>query len=128
MFDFLDVEKVRDNNFLEGNYYVKKPKKPEDHAVLFFYSMVDPESTEYGKVMGELRSDPSRTAIRTNEDCGWLVGAYVSTQDGFFWGIEQVIKEVQNDRNQEALRVVRQAADTDYILRLGIRDNPWGWK
>lgn len=36
MFDFLDVEKVRDNNFLEGNYYVKKPKKPEDHAVLFF--------------------------------------------------------------------------------------------
>lgn len=128
MFDFLDIENVRDDNYLEGNYYKRKPKKVEDHAILFSYSMIDPETTEYGKIMGELRSDPARTAIRTNENCEWRVGGFISTQDGFFWEIEQVMKEVQNERNKEALRVVRQPADTGYVLRLGIRDNPWGLK
>ena len=125
MFDILDMEKPVDENYLEGNYYVRKPKTLTDHAVIFTYAMIDPSTKDYGKIMGNLRADMSSCAIRTNDDCGWRVNGYVVTQDGEFWQIEGVRKDIQNEDNKEALRVVVQPANTDFVLRLIAVENPW---
>lgn len=128
IFDFLDMENPRDDQYLEANYYERLPKTPGDGPVLFSYEYLDPLSREYAKFMGELRNDNALTAIRTNEDLNWRVGSYVCTQDDQFWQIEAILKYIQSEENREALRIVKQAADTDFVLRLRIKDNPWELK
>lgn len=128
MFDFLDLEKPRDELPLEGNYYEKLPKTPSDYAVLFSYEYLDPLSQTYAKVLGEQRGDNQVTAIRTNDDLKWRINSYVCTQDDVFWQIEGVVTHSQTEENRDALRVVKRAPDTDFILRLRVKDNPWSLK
>lgn len=128
MFDFLDLETVRDDQYLEGTYYERLPKTPQDHPVLFSYEQLNPVSRDYAKLMGELRADNETTAIRTNERLRWRINSYVCTQDGKFWQIEGIVTQVQSEENKEVLRVLAQAIDTDFLLRLRLKDNPWSLK
>ena len=128
MIDFLDMETIRDTDFLSGTYYERKPKKPGDNPVFFEYEMLDERSRAYSLIMGGLHADAVTCAIKTDYDLKWKIGSFVVTQDGEFWTISEVRKTIQIPENREALRVVKQSNNTEYAIRLVICDNPWNWK
>lgn len=128
MFDYLDMETIKDTDYLEGNYYEKKPKKPEDNPVYFEYEMIDEKSRAYALIMGNMKSDNQTCAIKTDYALNWRINGYVVTQDGTLWTVSEVRKIVQIPENKEALRIVRQTNNTEYLIRLLIADNPWGLK
>ena len=113
MFDFIDMLSIHDHDFLEGNYYPKKPKSPKDHSILFDYEMVDENAVSYAKT------------IRTHEDIGWKIKGYVVTQDDLCWQIVDFRKILMPESNREALRVVKQSSQTEFIIRLIAVENPW---
>lgn len=126
--DFLDMETIKDTDYLEGTYYPRKPKTAEDNPVFFEYEIVDEKSRAYALIMGNLESDSVACAIKTDYDLQWKPNTFVVTQDGTFWTLAEVRKIVQVPENKEALRVVKQTNNTEFILRLVVCDNPWGWK
>lgn len=125
MFDFIDMLSIHDHDFLEGNYYPKKPKSPKDHSILFGYEMVDENAVSYAKILNNLRADQATCTIRTHEDIGWKIKGYVVTQDDLCWQIVDFRKILMPESNKEALRVVKQSSQTEYIIRLIAVENPW---
>ena len=124
--DLLDILRLKDTEYLTGTYYARQPFTPEDDGIAFTYEMVDPKSKTYAKLINNLEEPSSVTAIRTDDDCGFEINGYVATQGGDLWIVQEVLKNVQNDNTKEALRLLTETVQTEYVIRLLKVENPWG--
>lgn len=126
MFDFLDMETVRDEDYMEGSFYKRRPKTPNDYAVPFVYSEIDSKSRSYYKILQQLKSDQGTYTIKTRDNVGWKVNSYIVAQDGTMYQVVDYRKIMTPQSNKEALRVVKQSNSTEFVVRLLEVENPWG--
>lgn len=126
--DFLDLLTVRDEEVLSGTYYAKRPKTTADKGISFQYDIVDESDKTYSKVLEAIEAENATQTIKTNDMCGFKVKGYIATQDGDFWQIVGFIKRLVKHENKQALRLLKQTIDTEYVIRLVQVENPWGLK
>lgn len=125
----LDFFKPRDDEYMTGYYWDKKPQKGavmENGRQTFHYSKASAKEKQFNTVMQNMRLDSERYSIKTCDDCGFKVNGYISTQNGLFWTIEDIIHDEQTAGNEEALLMWKNAVKTEFILRLRRVQNPWG--
>jgi hypothetical protein len=123
--DMLDLLNPKNDYYFTGYYYPHYPSTPEDGRVTFNYRQINPYSRAFATVMNTVRLDAETYAIRTNEDCGFEIKGYISTQDGKFWLIEEIIHNEQVPGAEEALRLFKSVVQSEYLMRLVKMDNPW---
>ena len=128
MKDFLDFLQIKDEEVLTGTYYKRRPLTLADGGDVFQYDIVDESDTSYSNILNNLQTEKSVQTIKTNDVCGFKVKGYVVTQDGLFWQITGILKKMVKPENKQALRILKQTIETEYILRLIEVDNPMGLK
>lgn len=126
--DFTDFLVDKTTEFMTGYYYEKYPENRADKRVTFSYRRVNNKSKAYATIMGTMRADSETYVIQTNDDCGYKIGGYISTQDGTFWQISEVIHDEMTQGNEESLILFRTAVESDFTIRLLRVENPWGIK
>lgn len=122
--DFLDLLTIKDEEVLTGTYYNRCPKTTADEGISFSYDIVDESDRNYSKLLDNLQTEQVMQTIKTNDLCGFKTKGYVVTQDGIFWTITGIIKRLVKHENKQALRVLRQTIETEYVIRLLQVDNP----
>ena len=126
MYDLLDMLQPHPSYTMTGSFYPERPTAPEDGAAYFDYEPVDVTQWRYQKLLGNLlNTDGASTTIRTNDDMGWKVDNYVVLQDNRVYRVESVSKDYQS-ASKQVFRFLKDAPQTDYVLRLLEQDNPWG--
>lgn len=127
----LNFLKLRDDEYMTGYYYDFKPdpthtieEQLEEGRKVFRYSKAENQRKNYDTFMN-MRSDSATYAIKTSDDCGFKIGGYVSTQNGLFWIIQEIILDEQVDGNEEAFMMWKKPIKTEFLLRLSRVDNPW---
>ena len=123
--DFLDLLNPKTEYYLTGYYYPYYPSTPEDGRVTFNYKQVNPYSRAFGTVLDNVRLDNETYALKTNEDCGFKIKGFISTQDGAFWSIAEIVHNEQVPGAEEALRFFKTVVQSEYLIRLIRADNPW---
>ena len=126
--DYLDFLAVSDEEVLTGTYYNRRPKTIDDSGQPFQYDIVNESDSSYAKVLDAIETVREIMTITTNDDCGFKIKGYISTQDGSFWQITGIVKKLVKQENKQALRWLKKTIDTEYIIRLLQVDNPWGLK
>lgn len=124
--DFTDLLIDKTTEFMTAYYYERYPETPNDTRVSFSYERLDNKSRAYATIMGTVRADNETYAIRTNDDCNFKVSSYVSTQDGSFWQIREVLHDEQSKGNEDSLIWFKKAVESTFTLRLIRVENPWG--
>lgn len=124
--DFLDLIKPRGDYYFTGYYYDHIPKNAEDGREVFNYKQIDPYSRTFAMVMNTVQTDEKITAIKTRDNLNWQTKGYISTQNGEMWIIDQIIVDEQIHGYEQAVRLMRTPAVTEYLLRLVWVKNPWG--
>ncbi len=109
--DALDILKPRQSYVLTGSYRETRKSAPQ----YFEYSIVDYQSKTYSDIINNLIATREGVVIRTIWDLGYKDRAYVSTQDGGLWEIEQVQIDM---KNSETLRYFATAPATEFIIAL----------
>lgn len=122
--DFLDLLTIKDEEVLTGTYYNRRPKTTADVGISFSYDIVDESDRNYSKLLDNLQTEQVMQTIKTNDLCGFKTKGYVVTQDGRFWTITGIIERLVKRENKQALRVLRQTIETEYVIRLLQVDNP----
>lgn len=122
--DFLDLLTIKDEEVLTGTYYNRRPKTTADVGISFSYDIVDVSDRNYSKLLDNLQTEQVMQTIKTNDLCGFKTKGYVVTQDGRFWTITGIIERLVKRENKQALRVLRQTIETEYVIRLLQVDNP----
>lgn len=123
-----DVLKLHYEERLEGTYYPRMPENPRDKNETFYYDIVNESDKSYAKLLNNIQTEATLLTIKTNDKIDFKTTGYVATQDGLFWQISGVIKNLKHDNTLEALRVLKETVQTSYIIRLIEVDNPWGLK
>lgn len=126
--DFLDFLTAKDDEVLTGTYYNRRPKTPKDRGVGFSYDIVDEGDRSYSKLLDSLEAELSLQTIKSKDYCCFKVKGYVVTQEGGLWQITGIIKRLVHPETKEALRILRETASTEYVIRLIEVQNPWGLK
>ena len=124
--DVLDFLVNKDKETMTGYYYTKTPRSFDSDRIIFNYEKADYRRNNFSIVIPNLRSDEETYSIRTNDDCGFKTGNYVSTQDGCMWVIREILHEEQTKGSEETLLYFRRSVDAVYTLRLVRVENPWG--
>ena len=96
---FLNMLSLKDDEFMTGYYYERRPVSPEDGRTIFYYSRLDPYSRVFDTQLGQIRIDRS---------C--LVNIWIP--DGF--------KDIPADRLSPRLRLKK---SLDEILACGYNKN-----
>jgi hypothetical protein len=126
MFDFF---KDRSDEFMTGYYWVKYPSptvhQEEEGRISFNYSKAAARQKTYNTELQNLRLDTERYSIKTCDDCGFKIGGYVSTQNGAFWIIEDIVADEQTTETEEALLMWKESEKTERVIRLRRYQNPW---
>lgn len=125
MFDFF---KPGDDEFMTGYYWDKRPSpdKPMlEGRKTFRYSKAAAREKQYNTVLQNMRLDSERYSIKTCDDCGFKINGYISTQNGLFWTIEDIVMDEQPTGYEEALLQWKSAIKTEFVIRLRRVDNPW---
>ena len=122
--DFLDLLTIKDEEVLTGTYYKRRPKTTADEGISFSYDIVDESDRNYSKLLDNLKTEQVMQTIKTNDLCGFKTKGYVVTQDGRFWTITGIITRLVKRENKQALRVLKQTIETEYVIRLLQVDNP----
>lgn len=123
---FLEMIAPKDDQFMTGYYYERRPVSPEDGRKVFRYSRLDPYSRVFDTELGQMRLDRSTYSLKTKSNLDWKVNGYISTQDGNFFQIEEVSENNQPKGSEEVLRLFKRAVLSEYTIRLIKVDNPWG--
>ena len=123
---FLEMLAGKSDEFMTGCYYARRPSSGDDGAQRFSYSRLDPYYRSYDVEFGQMRIDKSTYSLKTKTPLEWKVNGYVSTQDGEFFQITEIITDGQTRENEEALRLFKKALGREYTIRLLRVDNPWG--
>lgn len=125
--DALDFYHIHSHEVLTGTYYNIRPKTDASHGVEFSYDIVDAPDRSYANLIETLHTDKTVSTIKTSDKVDFKVKGYVRTQDGLLWTISGFIKHPISERKQ-ALRILKETVDTEYVLRLIEVDNPMGLK
>lgn len=125
--DFLDFIVPKDDEVYWGTYYSKRPKSYKNYGIGFAYDVLDPNDKSYSKLLDTLKADKATLTIKTNDMCGFAIGGYIATQDGEFWQINSILKR-DNPENKQALRILTNTIDTEFVLRLINVENPMDLK
>ena len=123
---FLEMLAGKSDEFMTVYYYARRPSSGDDGAQRFSYSRLDPYYRSYDVEFGQMRIDKSTYSLKTKTPLEWKVNGYVSTQDGEFFQITEIITDGQTRENEEALRLFKKALGREYTIRLLRVDNPWG--
>lgn len=126
--DFLDFLTVKDEEVLTGTYYKRKPITTDDGGLPFSYDIVNESDRTYSTMLNTLQTEQAVQTIVTNDLVGFKVKGYVVTQDGILWQITGIVKRLVKAENKQALRILKQTIDTEYVIRLIAVDNPMGLK
>lgn len=124
MRDFLDFLQIKDEEVLTGTFYERRPLTSADAGVSFQYDIVDESDRTYSNVLDTLHTVQAVQTIKTNDDCGFKVNSYIVTQDGVLWQISGAIKRLVKPENKQALRILKESIETEYVIRLIAVDNP----
>jgi hypothetical protein len=125
---FLDFFKPHDDEYMTGYYWDKRPTPNvyrEEGRQTFRYSKASAKEKQFNTVMQNMRLDSERYSIKTCDDCGFKINGYISTQNGLFWVIEDIIHDEQTAGNEEALLQWKSAVKTEFVIRLRRVDNPF---
>ncbi len=123
-YGILNFLSIKVEEVLTATYYPRIPETPQDSGVEFQYDIVDEKDKAYSTLLNNLQTDNGTSAIKTNDMCGFKVNGYVATQDGSFWQITNVSKHLVKPNTKQALRLMKETAETEYLLRLIEVDNP----
>lgn len=124
--DVLDFLVKKDKETMTAFYYPKNPRSIEDGRIPFAYERVDHRRINFATITPNLRSDEETYTIRTNDDCGFKIGKYVSTQDGCMWVIREIMHDEQAQGSEEALLYFKKVVDSVFTIRMVRAENPWG--
>lgn len=124
--DFLDLLVPTDTEYATGYYYAQLPITPESTCNVFKYETINPYSRRFDTVLNNLRADSESCAIKTNDDCGFQIGGFISTQDGELWIIRQIIRGTQIKGKEEQLRLLKRSTATESTLFLEKIENLLG--
>lgn len=122
----LDFLTPKDDEYMTGYYYERRPKSPADGRMPFTYSRLDPYTKTFDTALGQMRLDRSTYSLKTKTTIPWKVKGYVSSQDGRFFQIVEVLEDDQPRGSEDVLRLFKRAPETEYIIRLTKVDEPWG--
>lgn len=125
MSGILDFLTPKDDEFMIGYYYERRPKTPDDGRIKFQYSKLDPYSRVFDVELGQMRLDRETSSLKTRTSIPWKIKGYISTQDGRFWQIEDYLENQQPRGSEEVLRLFKRAPETEYTIRIRRVDNPW---
>ena len=125
---FSEFMAIKDEEFLSGKYYIRRPKTTADRGKAFTYSIVDPKNREYRVLLNGLQTDGATLTIKTRAAYRFKEKQYVSTQSGELWQIIAVLLNPQTSESGEALRIFKDTAQTERVIRLIEVDNPMGLK
>lgn len=128
MRDFLDFLHIQDEEVLSGTYYARLPITSQDAGEPFQYDIVDDNDKTYSLLLNNIQTEQSIQTIKTSDASGFKVKGYVVTQDGALWQITGIIKKLSNPDNKQALRILTETVESEYIIRLLQVDNPMGLK
>lgn len=117
-FDFIDMIVNTGDEYLTGVFYKHRPMSKEDGGATFRYKQLDINAKVFGKVFGELRNDRTTYAIKTNDDCNFMVGGYIETQNGLLWEISELITNEEVEGNNETLRWFKTAKNAEISIRM----------
>lgn len=123
IFNFLTP---KDDEYMTGYYYERRPKSPDDGRMKFRYSRLDPYSRVFDTALGQMRLDRETYSLKTRTSLPWKVKGYISAQNGKFFQIAEVLENDQPRGSEEVLRLFKRAPETEYTIRLVCVDNPWG--
>lgn len=128
----LDFLKPHDDEYMTGYYYENRPnpthtpaQQAHEDGQKFHYAKATGKQKRYFTLMN-IRADSETYTIRTCDDCHFKNGGYISTQNGLFWCIDEIVHEEQTAGNEEALLLWTNAVKTEFIIRMTRVDNPWG--
>lgn len=116
----------KDDEFMTGYYYERRPVSPDDGRTIFQYSRLDPYSKTFDTQIGQMRIDRETYSLKTKTNLKWKVKGYISTQNGNFFQIVEVLANDQPKSAEEVLRLFKCSVQTEYTIRLIKVDNPWG--
>lgn len=122
----LDFLTPKDDEYMTGYYYERRPKSPDDGRMKFRYSRLDPYSRVFDTALGQMRLDRETYSLKTRTSLPWKVKGYISAQNGKFFQIAEVLENDQPRGSEEVLRLFKRAPETEYTIRLVCVDNPWG--
>ena len=128
MRDFLDFLHIQDEEVLSGTYYARLPITSQDAGEPFQYDIVDDNDKTYSLLLNNIQTEQSIQTIKTSDASGFKVKGYVVTQDGALWQITGIIKKLSKPENKQALRILTETVESEYIIRLLQVDNPMGLK
>ncbi len=123
---FLDFMTPKDDEFMTGYYYERRPVSPDDGRQKFFYSRLDPYARVFDTALGTMRLDRQTYSLKTRTNLDWKVKGYISAQNGRFFQIVEILEDEQVRGSEEVLRLFKRAPETEYTIRLVRVDNPWG--
>ena len=126
MRDVLDLLKPHENEVFTGKYYKSTTPSPSLVPEVFDYEIVDVNEKHYQTLFSQVVTRDSMTcAIRTCDDCGWQVGAFVKAQDGRFYTV--IAAQIDyNAAPRQAFRMLSNVAGTEWVLRLSEQKEPRG--
>ncbi len=122
----LDFLTPKDDEYMTGYYYERRPKSPDDGRMKFRYSRLDPYSRVFDTALGQMRLDRETYSLKTRTSLPWKVKGYISAQNGKFFQIAEVLENEQPRGSEDVLRLFKRAPETEYTIRLVCVDNPWG--
>ncbi len=126
--DYLDLLAPKGEEVLHGTYYDRRPITPQTSGVRFAYDIIDEPRSSYTNLLGTLNTTISYQTIKTNDLCGFKIKGYCVTQDGGLWQIQEIVKRLVSKKTKQALRIMNNTIDTEYVLRMTEVDNPWELK
>ncbi len=124
MIDILDIFNGKYEQTFVGTHYPKMPSE-EVNGVRFDYEYLDTEEKHYQMMFSNVSGNEAKTtAIKTKDAKGWKINSYIALQDGTFYTIISIGKDIQSG-NKEQARFLANLTGVDYVVRLQEHDNPF---
>lgn len=123
--DILDLLVARTEEVLTGKYYAKRPQRTSNGYEVFKYDIVNASEKVFASLLTNLEENLTTSIIKSDDNCGFKVGGYVTTQDGEFWKITGIVEKPYREENKQSARLMKKTAGIEYFLRLIKVDNPF---
>lgn len=115
--DVRDILKPKGELVFNGRYYERANTAPQ----YFKFKSVSHPSASYGEIINNLIITQQAVVISTTLNLDYKVGAYISTNNGSLWEIEQVQKDC---KNSIVSRLMATNPGCEYIIAMHEIDNP----
>lgn len=117
--DFLSHN--RKEEYLAGHYRESEKGEP----IYFEYGIENERTNAYSILFQGILNATEKLIIRTTWDIGFKINAFISTQDGKLWQINDYVTRISG-RNKNASRILQANPSTEYVISLTGVQNPQG--